>query len=498
MLRGDLDWIVMKALEKDRDRRYETADALAHDVDRFLEGEMVEARPPSLVYRSRKFARKHRGFLGTITVVVLALTVGTAVSVWQAVEANRARGSETAQRVIAEEQEALATEYAEQMAAKAAEAEKNLLDANYNLALVFEGKATNALEKNLYGEAWLYTLAALNRRLPGERMLQRSMERLSDSDLCRSALGSSIIRSEGRVFAGPFGPGDRYLATLTDSDHTITLWDWDAHRKLSTIPGTGESIWCMAVSRDGRTLAAGGGSVFLWDVSDITNPRALVPLTADRGGHEGEISCIAFSSDGRRLASGSQDRTVRLWDIADRTGPARLATLASHDDLVAGVAFGADGTMLASASFDRAVRLWNIGDAGNPEALGTLSGHQDAVTSVAFSPDGKTLASASWDHTVRLWNLSDPRDVEESSVVTTFEDRAWSVAYSPDGRILACGSADRTVRLLDAGNPATSGHLATLSGHRDGVSDVRFGTEGRIVAFGSWDQTIRLANVSGL
>ena len=207
VLRGDLDWIVMKALAKNRDRRYETANAFAQDVHRFLDGEMVEARPPSLVYRTRKFVGKHQGFLGAVAAVILVLAAGTAVSVWQAVEANRARESERGQRVIAEEQEALATEYAGKMAVKAAEAAANLLEANYNLALVLEEKATDALEKNNHEAAWLYTLAALDRTLPEDRIPKSSLDRLCDPGLSRSALGSSVLRADGRIFAGPFGPG---------------------------------------------------------------------------------------------------------------------------------------------------------------------------------------------------------------------------------------------------------------------------------------------------
>ena len=91
-MRGELDWIVMKALEKDRNRRYETANGFAMDVQRYLADEPVLACPPSAGYRMRKFARRHRAALWTTGVVALALVVGTAVSVWQAVRATRAEG----------------------------------------------------------------------------------------------------------------------------------------------------------------------------------------------------------------------------------------------------------------------------------------------------------------------------------------------------------------------------------------------------------------------
>ena len=91
-LRGELDWIVMKALEKDRSRRYETASGLARDVERYLAGDAVEAGPPSGWYRVRKFARRNRVVLTTTVLVALALIAGTTVSAWQAIVAQRVRG----------------------------------------------------------------------------------------------------------------------------------------------------------------------------------------------------------------------------------------------------------------------------------------------------------------------------------------------------------------------------------------------------------------------
>src|SRR5262249_28555763 len=87
LLRGELDWVVMKCLAKQRDRRYETANALARDIERYLADEAVEARPHSAAYRLRKFARKHRAGLATAAAIALLLVTGVAVSAWQAVRA---------------------------------------------------------------------------------------------------------------------------------------------------------------------------------------------------------------------------------------------------------------------------------------------------------------------------------------------------------------------------------------------------------------------------
>ena len=157
----------------------------------------------------------------------------------------------------------------------------------------------------------------------------------------------------------------------------------------------------------------------------------------------GEVLSVAFSHDGKLLASGSEDETVKLWDVA--TGR-NTATFEEHTSDVASVAFSHDGTMLASggARFDNTIKLWDVATRRN---IATLRGHTSDVASVAFSPNGTTLASGGgkFDNTVKLW------DVAGQYSFATFEhtDAVTSVAFSPDGTILASGSEDETVKLWD-------------------------------------------------
>ncbi|KAG8984113.1 hypothetical protein FRB90_005558, partial [Tulasnella sp. 427] len=197
----------------------------------------------------------------------------------------------------------------------------------------------------------------------------------------------------------------------------------------------------------------------------------------ERGG----ISSVAFSRDGKRIASGSSDGTVRLWDA--ETGQQSGEPLEGHTDPVASVAFSTDGKRIASGSWDGTVRLW---DAETGQQSGEpLEGHTSGVTSVAFSPDGKRIASGSSDGTVRLWDAETGQQSGEPLEGHT--DYVTSVAFSTDGKRIASGSWDRTVRLWDAETGQQSGE--PLEGHTSPITSVVFSPDGKRIASGSSDGT---------
>ncbi|MBG1271190.1 serine/threonine-protein kinase [Nostoc sp. WHI] len=228
---------------------------------------------------------------------------------------------------------------------------------------------------------------------------------------------------------------------------------------------------------------------FSQPISPLIQPKKTVPenpfLPEPLNGHSSDVNSVAFSPDSTTLASASDDKTIKLWNLANK---AEIRTLEGHSSWIWTVAFSPNSKALASGSADKTIKLWNL-ETG--KLIRTLEGHTDGVSSVTFSPDGKTLASgsASQDKTIKLWNL------QTGKLIRTLEGHTNgvpSVVFSPDGMTLASGSWDKTIKLW---NLKTGKLIRALEGNPDSILSVAFAPDGLTLASGSKDMKIKLWNL---
>src|SRR5262245_16657568 len=523
LVRGELDWIVMKALETDRSRRYDTTAALAADVRRYLADEPVQACPPSAAYRFRKFARRHRRAVLTTSVAAVATVLGV--------------GALVAGTLLFEREQARTADARAQAATDLAAA---------------EAEARGRLELQLYRQ--LIGLAerewSVNNLSRMEALLARCPRDLRDWEwhyLKRLRHSTqSPLRHERPVLDAVFSPDGHLLATCTQAG-VVRIWraetgreiqKWQVIQKWQAHEGDAPNATTVRFSPDGRLLATGGWdkTVKVWEVERVLRGEVERPL--HRWEHTTpRVWSVAFSPDGRRLASAGGKEAERtgefnVWDVdsGEKVFPTkgfdtgvrsvqfspdgrRIATACG--ELVQGwdaqtgreqlscryqdahleeVVFSPDGRRLAAVGGflsihpDRDVKVW---DATTGEEIFSLPGHVGGLRCVAVSPDSRRLVSAGVDQTVKVW---DTQTRDEILTLRGHLDIVNSVAFSPDGCKLASASADNTVRVWDATpltQEPTSGYR-TLRGHTGAVFDAAFHpTDGRTLVSAGKDGTVR-------
>jgi hypothetical protein len=531
-LRGDvardLDAITLMALAKQRDRRYPSAEALGRDIERFLRGEPIEARSPSVGEQLAHFARRHFVLVGAASAVLTILAGATAVSLRYAFEAGRAESEarESEQAAVAERDRARFLEYTANLAAAhGALRAHDSLSARQRLEAAppeLRGFEWWRLWREMDSSVWTRTLEGVDVAplawLPGgERLLVANhsgafeliaarngarlarsaerAERLFTWSLHPSGERFAAIYSDGRVreySVAPlaelrtwptqalrpvwlaYSPSGAFLA-LSGSQGELQVWSATSGELVAELENAGVAPRPLKWSADERFLAAGTAlthQVLVWEL-------ATGRLTQRFEGHRGYISSLAFLLGGNVLASASHDHDIRLWDL-----DAGVCTqvLRGHDDIVWTLDADASGERLASASWDRTVRVWNARDG---EQLDVLRGHVASAQSVAFAPDGEHLATTDEGLRVKLWRL-EPRAATATRVRGKW---GWSLSYFADSASLLAVHGGVADRWDTASERKTAEYVSGVAQWNDGALTadgervVLGGTKGELAEF---------------
>jgi WD40 repeat protein/beta-lactamase regulating signal transducer with metallopeptidase domain len=287
-----------------------------------------------------------------------------------------------------------------------------------------------------------------------------------------------------------FSADGRSLITVTEAN-TLKVWDAATGAELMRIQGT-THWYCIALSRDGKLLATGGGDINAEQVSDavtVWDATTFKPIGKLQGQY-GSIMCVTFAPDGKTIATGHTDGTTRLWQV---DGLKLVGTLPGHEDWVKAITYLPDGKTLVTASHDGSVRLWDV---AKQIAVNRLDGHVAPVRSVTVTPDGKTLFTGGALRILKVWDVATLKEKATYQPPQERPDTASLIlasAYSPDGKLLATAHENGLVHLRGA---ASGDVLRTLKGHEEAVTCLLFSKDGKTLITGSSDQTVRLWDVA--
>jgi WD40 repeat protein/tRNA A-37 threonylcarbamoyl transferase component Bud32/Flp pilus assembly protein TadD len=467
LLRGDLDWIAMKALEKERARRYETANGLAMDVERHLCNEAVLARPPSNLYRFQKLAQRHKVVLAAAAAVLLALILGISATSWQAWRASQAEREQANLREKSDDN-ALRAATEARLARGAAVALKIALAASefaQAQSLISEGHRSQAL---------VYLSKSLSDNPTNQEALIRLADLLANSSW---PMPGPALKHSNSVSSALFSPDGQSIVTASE-DGTAQIWEARTGQPLAAPMKHSAAVKSARFSPDGTKIvtASDDHTARVWDTR--TGQPVGEPMR-----HEDQVQSAQFSPDGKRIVTASSDNTARVWDAQTGqplTGPIK------HNSDVSSAEFSPDGSRLLTGCYDDlSARVW---DARSGQPLTEPMKQVAGLSSAHFSPDGAEIVTASTSGPVRV------RDAQtgQSIIVLTNNPEQWvySAQFSPDSHLILTASEDHTARLWDA----KTGELLKSFWHESAVVSAQFSPDGRWIATASKDNTARAWN----
>ncbi len=460
-LRGDLDWITMKALEKDRVRRYQSATELAADVGRHLAKEPVIAGPPGAAYRARKFITRHRGPVTAAAAFLALIALALASTLVLYLRTNEARKAADDQRVRAD--------------GESKRAEKSAYQALLSAAQI-------SLRTGAVGEAQ----RQLAQCVPGLRGWEwHHLSLAADSSLKTYKIGDRLKSNRQATLLVRQRPTwEELLAKL------------GLNRLLGRL-GT-QTAWStiVAISTDGSRAASyslRGG----WPRVRFDGSRQVAEYLRAVGEHRDLLRV-------REVETGDLVAVLQVPDAGTRSFPEarsgndfhvgrsaagfwvlesghRVATLGRAPELISAV-FGQDGTRLAAWSWEPVIYLWEL---DGTKLVRSFAGHSDGISDAVFFDHDRRLASASWDRTVRVWEISTGR----ATALFKGSGGVTAVTASPDDRWLAWGAVDGSVGYAELAEPKEA---RSLPGHASAVTAIAFDVRSERIASGSDDGIIKL------